>query len=82
MVWYALYLTTIAKYNAFLEPMSSKETFLSLLSYSSSVQYAVSTEVLHGRLKHGFRSIWKFRMQRFSWWACTIRAAGTRTWSA
>lgn len=34
--------------------MSSKETFLSLLSYSSSVQYAVSTEVLHGRLKHGF----------------------------
>ena len=82
MVWYALYLTTIAKYNAFLEPMSSKETFLSLLSYSSTVQYAVSTEVLHGRLKLGFRSIWKYRMQRFSWWACTIRAAGTRTWSA
>ena len=45
MVWYALYLTTIAKYNVFLEPMSSKETFLSLLSYGSSVQYAVSTEV-------------------------------------
>ena len=30
-----------------------------------------------GRLKQGFRSIWKYRMQRFSWWACTIRVKGT-----